>query len=340
VREWETFRRHLVALHYDELAQWLIEAGIPGDRVWSSQGLMAPGDDCMPLALANESPVKNHDSAGVSIEGSKPRGAHLGAIVYGKAATNEIPMENGRSLYATLAAIDPAFGIVEFNTADLRHPERRPAYADAYRALRDLWNAGARFVSPMAWNGSRGMHAQSADYVSYTAWRFTPLEDAACDFLLARAGLPLGSRLWTFGAPTHADDDGWSVEAGTMRALPGAIEIAADGAGCVVLVSPPEIALRGADIDAIVVGLPDGVAARAIDVAARGIGDRAWRPLARAGDSDCERTAAGRIVRVTRADGAAADVDRVRITLVLAPQAATTLARVAILRRAEAGGGR
>src|SRR5205823_8056636 len=49
VREWETFRRHLVALHYDELARWLAEAGIPGDRIWSSQGLMAPGENCMPL---------------------------------------------------------------------------------------------------------------------------------------------------------------------------------------------------------------------------------------------------------------------------------------------------
>jgi hypothetical protein len=35
VREWETFRRHLVHLHYDELAQWLCEAGIPADRIWT-----------------------------------------------------------------------------------------------------------------------------------------------------------------------------------------------------------------------------------------------------------------------------------------------------------------
>ena len=39
VREWEVFRRHLVHLHYDELAQWLVEAGISRDRIWSSQGL-------------------------------------------------------------------------------------------------------------------------------------------------------------------------------------------------------------------------------------------------------------------------------------------------------------
>ena len=100
------------------------------------------------------SAVANYDSGGVSIEGSKPRDGHLGAIVYGDAATNAIPMENGSTLFDTLASIDEGFAIVEFNTADLRHPQRHPTYAAGYRALRDLWNAGARFVSPMAWNGA------------------------------------------------------------------------------------------------------------------------------------------------------------------------------------------
>ena len=58
-----------------------------------------------------------------------------------------------------------------------------------YRALRDLWNAGARFVSPMAWNGSNGSSRASRATSTFTAWRNTPLEDAARDFLLARAGL-------------------------------------------------------------------------------------------------------------------------------------------------------
>ena len=216
VHEWEMFRRHLVTLHYDELAQWLIDAGVPRDRIWSSQGLMAPWEGYMSLALRESSPVRDYDSGGVSIEGSKPRNAHLGAIVYGPAATNEMPMENGRSLYATLADIDPGFGIVEFNTADLRKPRSHPTYADAYRALRDLWNAGARFVSPMAWNGSNGLARDDPDYAPHTGWRNTPLEDAALDFLLARAGLPLGSLLWTFGGGHYADDDGWTATAGSI----------------------------------------------------------------------------------------------------------------------------
>jgi hypothetical protein len=193
VQEWESFRRHLVHLHYDELARWLCEAGLPADRIWSSQGLMAPADDCMPLALAIDSPVKNYDSGGVCLAGSKPRDGHLGAIVYGDSAKNAIAMERGGTLFDTLAAIDPGFAIVEFNTADLRHPERLPSYADGYHALRDLWNANARFVSPMAWNGANGKDAVAPGYVSYTAWRNTPLEDAARDFLLARSSLPPGT---------------------------------------------------------------------------------------------------------------------------------------------------
>jgi hypothetical protein len=330
VREWEHFRRHLVALHYDELARWLIDAGIPADCIWSAQGLMAPTGEAMPLALSLTSPVTNYDSGGVSIEGSKPRDAHLGAIVYGASATNDIPMENGRSLYATLREIDPGFAIVELNTADLRQPERHPTYAAAYRALRELWNAGARFVSPMAWNGSNGMQADSAQYVSYTAWRNTPLEEATCDFLLARSGLPRESRLWTFGTQLHADDDGWRVEAGSVRCLPGALDIAADAACRIVLVSPREVAVARARIDCVVVGLPGENPVETIDVATRSAIDAPWQPFARVVGGDCERTAAGVVVRRTAAAGDAA-VDQLLIGLSLAGPARLTVRRVAIL---------
>jgi hypothetical protein len=333
VREWETFRRHLVALHYDELAQWLVEAGLPRDRIWSSQGLMAPADDGMPLALSITSPVSNHDSGGVSIEGSKPRDGHLGAIVYGASATNEILMENGRSLYATLAAIDPGFGIVEFNTADLRHPERHPTYAAAYRALRDLWNSGARFVSPMAWNGSNGRNARGADYVTYTAWRNTPLEQAACDFLLARSGLPLGSRLWTFGTQLHADDDGWRVEAGSLRRLPGALAVAPDRDGRVVLVSPAEVGLAAGAIEAVVVGLTDATTVASIDVAIRAGADAVWQPFARTTGRECEIVSAGILVKRTTSS-CGIDVDQLRIAITFAQPGEGALRRVAVLSSA------
>ncbi|HET8875020.1 MAG TPA: hypothetical protein VFO53_01720 [Casimicrobiaceae bacterium] len=338
VTEWEVFRRHLVRLHYDELARWVCDAGIPRGCIWSSQGLDAPSDlhappeGFMPLALRESSAPRNFDSGGVCIEGSKPRDGHLGAIVYGAAATNDVPMENGRSLYATLASVDADFGIVEFNTADFRHPERQPTYASAYRALRALWNQGARFVSPMAWNGSNGAHAHDAEYVTFTAWRNTPLEEAACDFLLERAGLPAGSRLWTFGTPVHADDDGWTLDAGSMRALPGGLALTADRRGRVTLVSPPEVALRCGDIDAVVAGLPGDVAPEAIRIDARGANGARWQQLVDARASSLACTAAGRVIAIPRITRAI-DVDQLRMTIRVAPCAQFTLERVAILRR-------
>jgi hypothetical protein len=337
VAEWEVFRRHLVSLHYDELAQWVCDAGIPRRCIWSSQGLDAPSDlhappeGFMPLALRESSAPRNFDSGGVCIEGSRPRDGHLGAIVYGAAATNDVPMENGRSLYATLASIDTDFGIVEINTADFRHPELQPAYGSAYRALRELWNAGARFVSPMAWNGSNGAHADAADYVTFTAWRNTPLEEAACDFLLERAGLPPGSRLWTFGTPAHADDDGWTLDAGSMRALPGGLELTADRRGRVTLVSPPEVALQRHDTDAVVAGLPRDVPLEAIRIDARSANGGRWQRLVDARAGTLAATTAGRMIAIPRVTRAI-DVDQLRMTIRAAPRAQFTLARVAILR--------
>jgi hypothetical protein len=331
VRQWETFRRHLVSVHYTELAQWLVEAGVPSDRIWSSQGLMAPAEGCMPLALRVTSAVKDYDSGGVSIEGSKPRDGHLGAIVYGDAATNAIAMENGSTLFATLAAIDDGFAIVEFNTADLRFPERQPTYAAAYRAWRDLWNAGARLVSPMAWNGSNCENASDPGYVSFTAWRNTPLEEAARDFLLARSGLPRGSKLWTFGTQAHPDDDGWTAEAGSLATSPGALQLDANWHGVVTLRSPAGVELEAARIDSVVLGLvPDAGIAR-IEIAARGAKAARWQRLVRCEGRAIEWVEAGARLHGTR--GVDGPIDRLRIAITVAKRARITLARVAILMR-------
>jgi hypothetical protein len=325
VREWEHFRRHLVALHYDELARWLADAGVPRNRIWSSQGFMTPAGHAMPIALALDSPARNYDSGGVSIEGSKPRDGHLGAIVYGAAATNAMPMENDRTFYATLADVDPDFGITEFNTADLRDRERRPTYADAYRALRDMWNAGARFVSPMAWNGTNGSDANAPGYVTFTAWRNTPLEAAARDFLLARSGLPRGSKLWTFGSTTHADDDGWIAEAGTLASQHGALASTADASGKLVLVSPPDI---GCDrVAHVVLGLDPSVEG-SVEIEVATSMDAPWTCIVRAPLASLTPTPAGVVVACE-----ALPAYRLRVTLSLAPAVRATLRRVALLQK-------
>ena len=250
VHEWEVFRRHLVHLHYDELAQWLVEAG------------HAPRSH---LVVAGADGARRRVHAVRYEDHERGRQLRFGRHVDRRQQAARRPPRRDRlrrcrgerrfrwktasSLFATLASIDEGFAIVEFNTADLRHPHRHPTYAAGYRALRDLWNAGARFVSPMAWNGANGANASDAGYVTLTAWRNTPLEDAARDFLLARVGLAAGTMLWTFGTPVHADGDGWTAETGIARARhPARCKSPATHAAASTLHSPRGLALqRGSD---------------------------------------------------------------------------------------------
>ena len=330
VREWELFRRHLVHLHYDELARWLVEAGISRDCIWSAQGFMAPTHDGMPFAVSLDSPVKDFDSGGMTIEGSKPSDGHLGALLYGAAASNEIATETGKPLFSIFAAIDPRFAVVELNTADLRHPEVLPTYVDGYRAFRDLWNAGARFVSPMAWNGSSGRYAGHPDYVARTAWRETPLEDAACDFLLARAGLPLESLLWTFGTPRHADDDGWKASSGGTSPGLGCLQLAADATGRIAIDSPPDLPARASSAETFVLGLDDASAAQELRILGRERTDAPWQVLAGARAGEMHETSAGIAARCSAA-ARERHIDQLRLELTAAPGQIVVLRHVAVL---------
>jgi hypothetical protein len=266
-REWDTFRKHLVQLHYDELAQWTHEAGIARERIFTAQGFVAPEGPARPFAVRVTSAGQNYDSGGVSIEGAIPRSGHLGAILYGPAATNRARMEHRHGLFATFARMDPGWAVVETNTADLKRPEQLPTYADAYRAFRDLFNYDARQVSLMAWNGSNGIYAGQPGYVSYTSWRNTPAEEAMRDFLVSHAGLASGSRLWTFGSAQHADDDGWTVEGGTVSAEPARLVVRASAGDSVALVSPGDQVIRARNAATLVIGI-DASAIETIEVLA------------------------------------------------------------------------
>ena len=184
-------------MHYDELAAWVHAMGIPRDRIYSAQAFIAPDAGMRPVALYIRGPGPDYDSAGVSIEGAIPRAGHLGTILYGPAAENRHAMMDGRSLFATLARLDPGWGIVEYNAADLKRPGVLPSYAETYHTLRDLFNFDGSQIAMMAWNGSNGLYAGQPGYVAYTAWRNTPGEEALVDFLVDHADLPRGARLWT-----------------------------------------------------------------------------------------------------------------------------------------------
>ena len=201
-----------------------------------------------------------------------------------------------------------------------------------YRALRDMWNYGARFASPMAWNGSNGIYAGHAGYTSYTAWRNTPLEEAMRDFAVSHAFVPLGSRLWTFGSPRHADTDGWTAGSGNLAAGNGYVEIHAPTREAALL-SPSNLALARSETDLLVVGV-DAKAITSLRVDARSA-NGAWVELAPVRTPDeLSATSAGLSVPLSWPAGL--DVaDQVRLSVQLA-QPVTRLRHVALYRAASA----
>ena len=331
---WEQFRRHLVNLHYDELSQWVAEAGIGADRIYSSQGFMPPraGADPLPVGLA--SPAKNYDTGGVSIEGTVPSQGRLGAIIYGQSAVNDIRMEGAASLFAEFRAYSPEWAVVEHNTADLTAPQRPATYEQGYQSLRNVANYGARFISPMAWNGSPGEAAGQAGFLSYTALRRAPLEEAITHFMLARADLPRHARLWTFGTATHADGDDWQVDgqpAAPMQA--GSLALQLDSQGSTTLFSPAELACSVGDYPALIVQaqLPEPALTLTLEVDGQGDGG-GWSALCPATPwSAFQPSAAGRCIPIAGAGGFR--FQRLRLTWRGPPGTALTVGSIALYPR-------
>lgn len=241
---WAQFRRHLVQLHYDELSQWVAETGIPPARIYSSQGFMEPSNRSDPLAERIDSPVKNYDTGGASIEGACPTHGRLGVIIYGRSSINSVVTESRTSLFNEFRRNCGEWAVVEHNTGDLMQPGILSSYANAYRSLRDIIHYGSRFVSSMAWNGTPKEQHGKPGFLGYTCLRRSPLETAMTDIMQIRAGLPRQARLWTFGMCEHVDGDGWLVngEAASPVRASCLLLVARPPEETVTLESPPELA--------------------------------------------------------------------------------------------------
>ena len=267
-QEWQVFRQHIIALHYDDLSRWANEAGIPKDQIFSAEGFIAPDAGQSPFAVRITSRGHNYDTSGVSIEGSIPRAGHLGAVLYGETAENQTPMEVPHSLFATFARMDPGWTVVETNATNLKKALEQPRYSQSYHAFRDMFNFDAQGVSVMAWNGSNGLYSDQPGYLPYTAWRNTPAEAAMRDFMVTHADLSRGTRLWAFGAPGYSDDDGWRLEEGKVHARGGYLDLEF-GAATATLLSPPDQVIRTATIGSVVLGLQDSGPIAAIQIFGR-----------------------------------------------------------------------
>jgi hypothetical protein len=276
---WERFRRHVVDLHYDELSQWVADSGIDSSRIFSSQGFNAPGKMIEPFPVRIDSPPKNYDTGGMSVQGALPARGHLGAILYGESAINNIRMEAKDSLFRVFRDFDRGWAVVEYNTADVRTPQILPDASRGYAGLRDILNFGAVLVSPMAWNGSPGPEAGKPGFVAYTSYRGAPLETAARNLMVHRANLPRQARLWGFGLGTVRDNDGWTA------LLPAVTETTGSGLkltwkrGRARLDSPSALDFRTSELDLIVLAMRDAPPDLRISVQGRDRGGEVWRRL-------------------------------------------------------------
>jgi hypothetical protein len=285
-QEWDVFRKHIVQLHYAELAEWTHEAGIPADKIFTAQAFTAQDEGLRPISTYVRDASQDADSAGVSIEGAVPRVGHLGTIVYGFAAQNKLDyLSSGHNLFATIARMDPHWAIVESNATDLKHPTLLPTYAQSYREFRDFFNYGGRQIALMAWNGSNGLNAGKPGYVAYTSWRNTPGEQAMMDFMVSHADVPQGSLMWTFGSSTYSDDDGWLAVRGHFVADHGALHFVPTS-DRMTLRSPADQVIHPQDIGRMFMRFDGPAKLVYAVVSARADGDTKWRVVATAKTTD------------------------------------------------------
>ncbi|MCR4298052.1 MAG: hypothetical protein NUV75_04745, partial [Gallionella sp.] len=208
---WTQFKRHLVARHYDDLATWAMEAGLPEERIYTSQTFIQTDVAVSITDTANGWT----DQAGVSIEGAKPRLGHLGAILYGPGSRNEGQPRSGSSLIGNIRHADPSWGVVEFHPASIAFPEKLPSHAESYATMQTLINGGARFLSPMwgSYAGDRVVHPNN--FKAYDVMEGSAFEYQLVWWLRAMQPWPLGSLYYPFGNELVQSADGWIAAAGT-----------------------------------------------------------------------------------------------------------------------------
>jgi hypothetical protein len=172
----------------------------------------------------------------------------------------------------------------------------------------------------MAWNGSNGIYAGQPGYVSYTSWRNTPAEEAMRDHLVSHAGLPVGSRLWTFGSAQHADDDGWSVEGAAMQSGNARIALSSTTER-VALVSPPDQVIRRRNAGALIIGV-DAKRVTSIEVFGELAPGSGWQRLGTANVASSTVSSAGVRVPIAWPDTLRdAIVERLRVVVTALPDA-------------------
>lgn len=204
---WTQFKRHLVAQHYEDLATWANDLGIPSERIYTSQTFIQTDVSVDFRDHANGWT----DEAGVSIHGAKPRKGHIGAILYGPASRNEGHSRNDVSLIDNIRLIDDAWGSVEFHPATIESPERMPSHEISYQTMMTILNGGARFLSPMWGSHARDQLVHPERFRAYDVFDGSPFEYQFLWWMRALQTLPMKSLFFPFGNQLVASADGWQA---------------------------------------------------------------------------------------------------------------------------------
>lgn len=212
---WTQFKRHLVAQHYEDLTAWAIDAGMPSERIYTSQTFIQTDVSVQFRDRANGWT----DEAGVSIRGAKPGKGHLGAILYGPASRNEGRSRNSISLIDNIRLIDSAWGSGEFHPATIEFPERMPSHEASYQTMITMLNGGARFLSPMWGSHARDQLVHPERFRSYDVFDGSPFEYQFLWWIKTLRTLPMQSLFFPFGNQLVASDDGWQAGALTRMKI-------------------------------------------------------------------------------------------------------------------------
>jgi len=222
---WSHFRRHLVAQHYADLADWVVEAGLPASHVYTSQTFILPD-----VSVGVRGRATNWtDQAGVSIEGAKPMHGHLGTILYGPGSRNIGQPRSGRSLIDNIRATDPEWGVGEFHPAVIAQPDKLPTQEEAYQTLLAIVNGGARFMSPMWGSRADDQKLRPEKFRAYDSMEGTAFEYQLGWWILRLQRLPADNLVFPFGNARVDSLDGWTGGKGSeVKANRGLLRLGGD----------------------------------------------------------------------------------------------------------------
>ena len=253
------FRQHIIALTTTILSQWVHEAGIPKDRIFSAQGFIAPDPGAVAVRAAHRRAAdKNYDTGGRVGRRLDPARRPSGrGPLWRHGGEPDARWRAPHNLFATFARMDPGWAVVESNAtdlkqaagaADLRAVVSRISRHVQLRRADSLADGLERIERPV--RGSAGLRALYRVAQHARGGR-------RCATSWSRTRICLAARACGSSArPVYPDDDGWRLDPGKVYARGSYLDLEFADARATLL-SPPDQVIRTAATDALVLGLHD-----------------------------------------------------------------------------------